>query len=101
MLHQTGCTGRCSREPIVGVMVPGQMPVKYERVDRPLVHAIFTQHVQQGQPVLEHVLDGQIETLPDEHLKAADKTVGESSWNPMATWPSSIARAAWPCGTTA
>ena len=34
VLHQTGCTGRCSREPIVGVMVPGQMPVKYERVDR-------------------------------------------------------------------
>ena len=34
VLHQTGCTGRCSREPIVGVIVPGQMPVKYERVDR-------------------------------------------------------------------
>ena len=45
VLHQTGCTGRCSREPIVGVMVPGQMPVKYERVDRQLVHEIFTQHV--------------------------------------------------------
>lgn len=29
LLHQTGCTGRCSREPIVGVLVPGQMPVKY------------------------------------------------------------------------
>ncbi len=34
VLRQTGCTGRCSREPIVGVFVPGQMPVKYERVDR-------------------------------------------------------------------
>ena len=60
LLHQTGCTGRCSREPIVGVMVPGQMPVKYERVDRQLVHEIFTQHVLHGQPVLEHVLDGPI-----------------------------------------
>jgi NADH:ubiquinone oxidoreductase subunit F (NADH-binding)/(2Fe-2S) ferredoxin len=63
VLHQTGCTGRCSREPIVGVMVPGQMPVKYERVDRQMVHAIFTQHVQQGHPVLEHILDGPIESI--------------------------------------
>jgi NADH:ubiquinone oxidoreductase subunit F (NADH-binding)/(2Fe-2S) ferredoxin len=63
ILHQTGCTGRCSREPIVGVMIPGQMPVKYQQVDRPLVHAIFTQHVQQGRPVLDRILDGPVETL--------------------------------------
>ncbi len=63
ILHQTGCTGRCSREPIVGVLMPGQMPVKYERVDRDLVHAIFTQHVLQGQPVLDRVLDGPIEKI--------------------------------------
>ena len=50
LLHRTGCTGRCSREPIVGVFVPGQMPVKYERVDRNLVHEIFTRHVLGGQP---------------------------------------------------
>ena len=46
-LRQTGCTGRCSREPIVGVFVPGQMPVKYERVDRQMVHEIFTSHILQ------------------------------------------------------
>ena len=57
LLHQTGCTGRCSREPIVGVFVPGEMPVKYERVDRQFVHDIFTRHVLQGQPVLDRVLD--------------------------------------------
>jgi NADH:ubiquinone oxidoreductase subunit F (NADH-binding)/(2Fe-2S) ferredoxin/Pyruvate/2-oxoacid:ferredoxin oxidoreductase delta subunit len=62
-LHRTGCTGRCSREPIVGVLVPGQMPVKYERVDRAAVHEIFTQHVLQGKPVMERVLDGPIEKL--------------------------------------
>ncbi len=62
-LHQTGCTGRCSREPIVGVMLPGQMPVKYERVDRQLVHEIFTQHVLQGRPVLDHILDGPIDRI--------------------------------------
>ncbi len=68
VLHQTGCTGRCSREPIVGVFVPGQMPVKYERVDRQLVHAIFTQHVLQGRPVLEHILDGPIDKLPTHEI---------------------------------
>jgi NADH:ubiquinone oxidoreductase subunit F (NADH-binding)/(2Fe-2S) ferredoxin/NAD-dependent dihydropyrimidine dehydrogenase PreA subunit len=62
-LHQTGCTGRCSREPIVGVFVPGQMPIKYERVDRAAVHEIFTQHVLQGKPILNRVLDGPIEKL--------------------------------------
>jgi NADH:ubiquinone oxidoreductase subunit F (NADH-binding)/(2Fe-2S) ferredoxin len=63
LLHQTGCTGRCSREPIVGVFVPGQMPVKYERVDRAVVHDIFTQHVLQGKPLLARVLDGPVEKL--------------------------------------
>jgi NADH:ubiquinone oxidoreductase subunit F (NADH-binding)/(2Fe-2S) ferredoxin/NAD-dependent dihydropyrimidine dehydrogenase PreA subunit len=63
VLHQTGCTGRCSREPIVGVFVPGRMPIKYERVDRDLVHAIFTRHVMQGQPVFDHILDGPIEAI--------------------------------------
>jgi len=61
LLHQTGCTGRCSREPIVGVMIPGALPVKYERVDRKLVHEIFTSHVLGGQPVLGRVLDGPLE----------------------------------------
>jgi len=59
VLRQTGCTGRCSREPIVGVFIPGRMPVKYERVDRELVHDIFVQHVQGGAPITEHVLDAE------------------------------------------
>jgi NADH:ubiquinone oxidoreductase subunit F (NADH-binding)/(2Fe-2S) ferredoxin/Pyruvate/2-oxoacid:ferredoxin oxidoreductase delta subunit len=63
VLHQTGCTGRCSREPIVGVLIPGRMPVKYERVDRQLVHTIFTQHIQQGNPVLDRILDGPLEKV--------------------------------------
>jgi len=77
VIHQTGCTGRCSREPIVGVMVPGQMPVKYERVDRQLVHAIFTQHIQQGKPVLDRVLDGPIEKIaPQEILIGGSESCG-------------------------
>ncbi|HOJ68894.1 MAG TPA: (2Fe-2S) ferredoxin domain-containing protein, partial [Candidatus Hydrogenedentes bacterium] len=56
-LHRVGCTGRCSCEPIVGVLVPGKMPVKYERVDAELAHRIFVEHVLNGQPVAAHVLD--------------------------------------------
>ena len=63
VLRKTGCTGRCSREPIVGIFCPHRIPVKYERVDRDIVHKIFTSHVLNGEPVLEHVLDGPFEKL--------------------------------------
>jgi NADH:ubiquinone oxidoreductase subunit F (NADH-binding)/(2Fe-2S) ferredoxin/NAD-dependent dihydropyrimidine dehydrogenase PreA subunit len=56
-VHQVGCTGRCSCEPIVNVIEPGKFPVKYQRVDQEMVHRIFTQHIQDGQPLEEHVLD--------------------------------------------
>ena len=65
VIHRTGCTGRCSREPIVGIQVPGQIPVKYERVNRDLVHRIFTEHVQASAPVLKHILDHTGEALPE------------------------------------
>ena len=61
VLRHTGCTGRCSREPIVGVFAPGQLPVKYERVDRELVHEIFTRHILKGEPLYDHVLDGPVD----------------------------------------
>jgi NADH:ubiquinone oxidoreductase subunit F (NADH-binding)/(2Fe-2S) ferredoxin/NAD-dependent dihydropyrimidine dehydrogenase PreA subunit len=65
VIHRTGCTGRCSREPIVGIRVPGQIPVKYERVNRDLVHRIFTEHIQNSAPVLKHILDHTGEALPE------------------------------------
>jgi NADH-quinone oxidoreductase subunit F len=68
ILHQTGCTGRCSREPIVGVFMPGQLPIKYERVDRELVHQIFTSHVQKNTPILTRVLDGPVDRVYDFEL---------------------------------
>jgi NADH:ubiquinone oxidoreductase subunit F (NADH-binding)/(2Fe-2S) ferredoxin/NAD-dependent dihydropyrimidine dehydrogenase PreA subunit len=58
-LHQTGCSGRCSCEPIVTVIFPGQMPVKYQRVSREKVHEIFTSHVLAGKPVGGLILDAQ------------------------------------------
>jgi len=68
VLRQTGCTGRCSREPIVGILAPEQMPVKYERVNRELVHEIFTTHVMQGEPLLDKILDGPMEQLSQYEL---------------------------------
>jgi len=61
VLHRTGCTGRCSKEPIVGITVPGKMPVKYERVTRELAHKIFASHILKGQPLPENALDGSLD----------------------------------------
>jgi len=55
-LRRAGCTGRCSCEPIVGVFRPGAMPIQYQRVNREIVHEIFTEHVQAGRPVGKHLL---------------------------------------------
>ncbi len=68
VLHQTGCTGRCSREPIVGILRTGEMPVKYERVTRDLVHEIFTQHILNHQPVLKGILDGPVRKLAEHEI---------------------------------
>lgn len=57
LLERTGCTGRCSREPIVGVFIPGKMPVKYQQIDRDAAHRIFAEHVLGGNPVMENILD--------------------------------------------
>lgn len=55
-LRRTGCTGRCSREPIVSVMLEGAPPVKYQKVDKERAHKIFTSHIQRGEPVSEYLL---------------------------------------------
>ncbi len=68
VLRQTGCTGRCSREPIVGIFFPDKLPVKYQQVNRPLVHEIFTRHVLQGEPLLDRVLDGPVEKLAQHEI---------------------------------
>lgn len=90
LLRQTGCTGRCSREPIVSVTVAGQIPIKYERVDRELVHEIFTSHVQNDQPVLAKILDGPVERVCDlELLCCASHRCG---WEAGATLEGELAQ---------
>ena len=57
LIKQTGCTGRCAREPIVGVFVKGQIPFKYEKVDVEKVQQIFHDHVLGGELVPSLILD--------------------------------------------
>src|SRR5690554_4237876 len=59
VMRRVGCTGRCSREPIVSVIVPGKMPIKYEQVTRDLAHEIFISHVQGGKALEQDVLDAE------------------------------------------
>ena len=68
VLRRTGCTGRCSREPIVGVFSPGAIPYKYEAVDRDLVHEIFTKHVQAGEPIFDKLLDAKAHEPLERHF---------------------------------
>ena len=62
VLRQTGCTGRCSCEPIVSVRAPGKMPVKYELVDRELVHRIFTEHLMGGKVLADKTMVAQADS---------------------------------------
>ena len=63
IIKQTGCTGRCAQEPIVGVFVPGQMPVKYRKVDPDAVHQIFREHILDKKPVASLMLDKTSEVM--------------------------------------
>lgn len=63
VLKQTGCTGRCAREPIVGVFTPGKIPIKYEKVTTDKVHTIFQEHVLGGRPSVGLVLDKKTDVL--------------------------------------
>jgi NADP-reducing hydrogenase subunit HndB len=53
---QTGCLGRCEEEPIVQVMVGDQPKVVYGKVNNQVAEKIMKQHVQNGQPVKENII---------------------------------------------
>jgi len=57
VIKQTGCTGRCSQEPIVGVFMPDQIPVKYKQVYVDKVPQIFQEHILGKKPVTSLMLD--------------------------------------------
>ncbi len=63
IIKQTGCTGRCAKEPIVGVFVPNKIPAKYGKVAVEEVPQIFHEHVINGNPIAEFMLDKKTDIL--------------------------------------
>ena len=53
---QTGCIGVCEQEPIVQVIFGDQPKVIYGKVNTQLAEKIMKQHVQNGQPVKENII---------------------------------------------
>ena len=53
---QTGCIGLCEQEPIVQVVVGDQPKVAYGKVNAQVAEKIMKQHVQNGQPVKENII---------------------------------------------
>ncbi len=53
---QTGCLGRCEEEPIMQVIVGDQPKVVYGKVNTQVAEKIMKQHVQNGQPVKENII---------------------------------------------
>jgi NADP-reducing hydrogenase subunit HndB len=53
---QTGCIGLCEQEPIVQVVIGDQPKVAYGKVNVQVAEKIVKQHIQNGQPVKENVI---------------------------------------------
>ena len=53
---QTGCIGVCRLEPIVEVYKPGEERVTYVKVDPAMVPKIVSQHLVNGNPVVENTI---------------------------------------------
>ena len=53
---QTGCIGRCTLEPIVDVIVPGEDIVTYVHVTPDKIPKIISSHVKDGVPVMEYTV---------------------------------------------
>ena len=52
----TGCTGRCSMEPIVQIYKKGYLSIKYANVKEQDVKRIVDEHIKNGRIVLDLVL---------------------------------------------
>jgi len=52
----TGCTGRCSMEPIVQIYTKGYLSIKYANVKQDDVKRIITEHIENGRIVVDLAL---------------------------------------------
>ena len=53
---QTGCIGLCEQEPVLQVVLGDQPMVVYGKVNAQVAERIMKQHVQNGQPVQENIM---------------------------------------------
>lgn len=56
-ITEVGCGGLCALEPLVQVLETGRPPVTYGRVTPQVARRIFTQHIEKGLVVPEHVVE--------------------------------------------
>ena len=56
MVTQTGCIGMCRFEPIVEVTAPNEDKVTYVQMTPDKVSKIVTEHLVNGNPVLEYTI---------------------------------------------
>ena len=56
IVTQTGCIGLCEKEPIVQVVIGSQPKVTYGKVDPEGARRILHEHVVNGKPVTDHVI---------------------------------------------
>lgn len=56
VVAQTGCIGMCRYEPIVEITCPGQEKVTYVNVKPEMVPRIVSEHVVNGNPVVEYTI---------------------------------------------
>ncbi|MDD3212732.1 MAG: (2Fe-2S) ferredoxin domain-containing protein [Eubacteriales bacterium] len=55
-VSQTGCIGMCRLEPMVDIIVPGQDKVTYVNLNPNMVPRIVTEHIVNGNPVMEYTI---------------------------------------------
>ena len=56
VVAQTGCLGMCRYEPIVEITCPGKEKVTYVNVKPEMVPRIVSEHVVNGNPVVEYTI---------------------------------------------
>ena len=56
VLTTSGCAGLCSREPMMTVVLKGEVPVKYVDLNEEKTKKIFSEHVLSGAVVEEYAL---------------------------------------------
>lgn len=56
VVAQTGCIGMCRYEPIVEITCPGKEKVTYVHVKPDMVAKIVSDHVVNGQPVIQYTI---------------------------------------------